>query len=72
MATKNKTIKLQQRMNGRKFEYCIICEDCYDVAKRHTGWAVTKNGEFIDKYYYGTKWAAAEMIPNCQYAPAEK
>ena len=43
-----KTIKLQQRFNGKKFDYCIICEECYDVAKRCNGWAVTKDGEFID------------------------
>lgn len=66
-----RTIKLYQRVNGRKLEYCIICEDCYDIAKRGNGWAVTKNGEFIDRYYYGTKWAAAESIPNHKYASVE-
>ena len=66
-----RTIKLHQMFNGKKFEYCIICDECYDVAKRCNGWAVTKNGEFIDKYYYGTKWAAAESIPNHKLAPAQ-
>lgn len=66
-----RTIKLQQIFNGKKFEYCIICEECYNIAKRGNGWAVTKNGEFVDRYYYGTKWAAAEMIPNHQYAEAQ-
>lgn len=66
-----RTIKLQQIFNGKKFEYCIICEECYNIAKRGNGWAVTKNGEFVDRYYYGTKWAAAEMIPDHQYAEAQ-
>lgn len=62
-----KTIKLQQRVFGRKYEYCILCDECYDVAKRSKGWAVTKNGEFIDNYIYSTKWAAAESIPGHKY-----
>lgn len=66
-----RTIKLHQMFNGKKIEYCIICEECYNVAKRCNGWAVTKNGEFIDKYYYGTKWAAAESIPNHKFAPVQ-
>ena len=66
-----KTIKVRQQVMGKMFEYCVIFEDCYDVVKRGRGWAVTKNGEFIDRYYYGTKWAAAAMIPNSKYAEAE-
>lgn len=58
------------RIMGSKSEFCVVCENCYDVAKRCNGWAVTKNGEFIDGSYYATKWAAACSIPNCKYAPA--
>lgn len=59
------------RIMGRKSEFCVVCEDCYDVAKRCSGYAVTKDGEFIDDSYYPTKWAAACAIPNKTYAPAE-
>ena len=55
---------------GRKYEYCVVFDDCYDIAKRNDGWAVTKDGEFIDNYYYSTKHAAASAIPGHQYKPA--
>lgn len=65
-----RTIKVWSRIWGRKVEFCIICDECYNIAKRDSGWAVTKNGEFIDDYYYCTKWAAAERIPNCEITGA--
>ena len=65
-----KTIKLHQRIFGKRIEYCVLCDECYDIAKRSTGWAVTKDGELIDNYIYATKWAAAERIPNSKFSEA--
>ena len=54
-------------MLGRKWAYCLEFEDCYDIVKRGNGWAATKNGEFIEKYCYSSKFAAASRIPNVRY-----
>lgn len=62
-----KTIKGYTMWAGRKLNYCIEFEDCFDIVKRGNGWAATKDGEFIDKYCYSTKYAAAIAIPNVQY-----
>ena len=62
-----KSIKGYQRVLGRKWAYCLEFEDCYDIVKRGNGWAATKNGEFIEKYYYNSKFAAASRIPNVRY-----
>lgn len=47
---------------SRMTPYCIEYDDCYDIVKRNAGWAIKKNGKFIDDYYYTTKWAAASKI----------
>ena len=47
---------------GKMIPYCIEFDDCYEIVKRCDGWAIKKDGEFIDQYYYATKWAAASRI----------
>ena len=61
----NETRNIKVRTMGITFFIVVNAE--YNIAKRNNGWAVTKNGEFVDDYYYMTKYAAASRIPGCKY-----
>lgn len=61
----NETRNIKVRTMGITFYIVVDAE--YDIAKCNRGWAVTKNGEFVDNYYYMTKYAAASNIPGCKF-----
>lgn len=57
-----KRISGYTRIFGKQMPYCIEFPDCYEIVKRGSGWSIKKDGEFIDKYCYDTKWVAASKI----------
>lgn len=47
---------------GRAIPYCIEFDDCYDISPRGRGWGIKKDGEWVDGYYYTSKFAAASRV----------
>ena len=65
-ATNNiETRKIKARALGMTFNIVMNAE--YNIVKRYNGWGITKNGEFINEYYYMSKYAASVNIPDCKY-----
>jgi hypothetical protein len=62
-----KQVKGYTMIMQRRIPYCIEFDDCYSLVKVGYGWAIEKDGERIEKYYYSTKYAAASCIPGRKY-----